>query len=241
MRPEPAGKSLLKRASFSKAIPRCPASRGVIPRPSAGGADAEKPPETGGFSRTSINRIPPRLEPFGASPAVIPARPAIAVVAMIRIIPVIPVAAAITVAIAIIAIFMVPPAFVAEMRENLEAALLAVVEGLVERVGGIGDTLQHRRRGRPPVSAFAQARHRIVRLLRIICIILLRIHPRIGAIDPHLGEIPHRGLDRRPQLLLIGRQLQARLHGGDPRVGKGRPVLGAHTLMVKPLTMLGIG
>jgi hypothetical protein len=50
MRPEPARKSLLKRASFSKAIRRCPASRRVIPRPSAASTEAEKPPESGGFS-----------------------------------------------------------------------------------------------------------------------------------------------------------------------------------------------
>jgi hypothetical protein len=160
---------------------------------------------------------------------------------MIPVAAAIAVAIAVAVAIAIIVGFMVPPAFVAEMGKDLEATLLAVIEGLVERISGIRDTLHHSRRGRHPVGAFAQARHRIIRLLRIARTIVLGIHPRIGAIDPHLGEIPHRGLDRRPQLLLIGRQLQARLHGGDPRVGKGRPVFGAHTLMVKPLLMLGIG
>jgi hypothetical protein len=50
MRPEKAGKSRLKRASFSKAHPRCPASRRVIPRPSAVKATTEKPLESGGFS-----------------------------------------------------------------------------------------------------------------------------------------------------------------------------------------------
>ena len=107
-----------------------------------------------------------RLEPLGAPATVIPARPAIAVVAMIPIIAMIPVTA-ITIPVAVT--FMVPPALVAKMREHLEATLLAVVEGLVERVGGIRDTLQHGRRGRHPVGAFAQARHRIIRLLRIAC------------------------------------------------------------------------
>ena len=58
------------------------------------------------------------------------------------------------------------------------------------------------------------------------------IHPRIGAIDPHLGEIPHRGLDRRPQLFLIGRQLQPGMHRRDPRIGQGRPVLRAHVCRI---------
>src|ERR1700678_991934 len=174
MRPEPARKSLLKRASFSKAIPRCPASRGVIPRLSAGGAETEKPPESGGFSHISINLIRGRLEPLGAPAAVIPARPAIAVVATI------PIAAAIPVTIAVAVGFMVPPALVAEMGEDLEAPLLAIVEGLVEWVGGVRDTLQHSRRGRHPVGTRAQPRDRIVRLLRILGgIILLRIHPAL--------------------------------------------------------------
>ena len=90
------------------------------------------------------------------------------------------------------------------------------------------------------VGAFAQARHRIVRLLRIV--IRLRIHPRIGAIDPQFGEIPHRGLDRRPQLFLVGVELQPGMDGGDPRVGKGGPVLRTHShvlhVLVKPRTVL---
>src|SRR6476646_5696890 len=99
--------------------------------------------------------------PLGTPAAAIPVRPAIAVVAMIPIIPMILVAAiTIPVAIAIIVGFMTPPAFVAEMREHLETTLLAVVEGLVERISGIRDTLQHSRRGHHPLGVFAQARHR---------------------------------------------------------------------------------
>ena len=103
-----------------------------------------------------------------------------------------------------------------------EPALLAVVEGLVERIGGIGDLLHRRRRGRHVVGALAQARHRIVRLLRILRIVRLRRHPRIGAIDPQLGEIPHRGLDRRPQLFLIGASASAR-HGRRRSARRQRP------------------
>ena len=39
-------------------------------------------------------------------------------------------------------------------------------------------------------------------------------------------EIPRRSLYRRPQLLLIGGQLQPGMNRRDPRVGEGRPVLG---------------
>src|SRR5450756_3216775 len=64
----------------------------------------------------------------------------------------------------------VAPVFAAEsafhVGEHREAPLLALVEGLVERVGRISDLLQRRRRGRHVVGAFAQACHRI-RLLGI--------------------------------------------------------------------------
>ena len=76
------------------------------------------------------------------------------------------------------------------------------------------------------------------------CVIRLGIHPCVGAIDPQLGEIPHRGLDRRPQLFLIGVQLQSGVHRGDPRIGHRRAVLGVHShvahVLVKPRTVLGI-
>ena len=78
------------------------------------------------FAQASIDRNSRRLEPLGAAPAtMIPARPAIAAVATI------PIA---TVAIPVAVGFLVPPALVAEMREDLEATLLAVVEGLVKRI-----------------------------------------------------------------------------------------------------------
>jgi hypothetical protein len=52
--------------------------------------------------------------------------------------------------------------------QNGEAALLALVEGLVERVGGIRDPLHRRRRGGHGLGAVAQPRHRIaILLLRI--------------------------------------------------------------------------
>src|ERR1700675_4210408 len=111
----------------------------------------------------------------------------------------IPVAAAVPIAAhhAMLEAAMMPttaePAF--HMGQDGKPALLAVVERLVERVGRIGDLLQRGRRGRHVVGAFAQARDRIVGLLLIL--VRLCVYRRIGAIDPHLGEIPPRGLHRK--------------------------------------------
>jgi hypothetical protein len=118
----------------------------------------------------------------------------------------------------------------------------SLVEGLVERVGCVSDLLQRRRRGGHGIGPLAQACHRIVWLLPVLCITgLVRIHPRIGAVDPHLGKIPHRGFDRRPQLFLIGRELDTGMDRGNPCVGKGRPVFRAHShMVVRPRTVLGI-
>jgi len=64
---------------------------------------------------------------------------------------------------------------------------------------------------------------------------------RVGAIDPELGELPDRGLDRRPQLFLVRRQFEAGMDRRNPRVGIGRPVLGADPRKaVAPMTVLGI-
>src|SRR6476646_2985257 len=84
----------------------------------------------------------------------------------------------------------VPPTSAAEaashMGQDGEAALLAVVQGLVERVGRVRDPLHRRCGGRHVVGPFAQARHHIIRLLLVLRTIALRVHPRIGAIDPQL-------------------------------------------------------
>src|SRR4029079_3785648 len=62
-----------------------------------------------------------------------------------------------------------PPALAAKpvvhMGQHGKAALLAVVQRLVERVGRIGDLLHGGRRSRHVVGALAQARHRIDRPL----------------------------------------------------------------------------
>src|SRR5580692_4283191 len=108
MRPEPARKSLLKRASFSKAIPRCPEADRLFPgrRRRARKPKSRRNPAAFLNFRSIEFRRP--LEPFGASAAMIPARPAVAV-------------ATIAMAIAAAVGFMVPPALVAELREDREA------------------------------------------------------------------------------------------------------------------------
>src|SRR3984893_2039060 len=141
------------------------------------GKDEKKPPESGGSSTFPGDRRAARSEPLRAFPVtMVPARAAVTIVA------------AITVAKAV-----VPPALAvpAHMRQDGKATFLAFIEGLVERVSRVSDLLQRCRRGRHSVGAFAQARHRILRLL-LIRIIPRRVHPRIGAIDPHFREIPHR-------------------------------------------------
>src|ERR1700730_5068001 len=164
----------------------------------------KKPPESGGFCCVSIDRRLWPLEPFRA--AAVPARPTVAIVT-------IPLKAAIAAAVAVTAIHValvspMSPAVSAEpalhVGQDGEAAFLAVVEGLVERIRRVRDTLHRRRRARHGLGTVAQARHRIVRFLGILGIIALRIHPRVGAIDPQFCEIPHRGLDRRPQFFLVG-------------------------------------
>src|ERR1700694_3273412 len=114
-----------------------------------------------------------RLEPLRVTSAtVIPARSAIPIVAVIAV-----------AAIRAMLESMVLPAsaeLASHMGQDGKAAFLAVVEGLVERVGRVSDTLHRRRRGCHGVGAFAQARHRIVGVLRILLIIRLSLYPRIG-------------------------------------------------------------
>src|SRR5699024_11960164 len=54
-----------------------------------------------------------------------------------------------------------------------------------------------------PYTTLFRSRHGIDVLVRRV---IGRLHPRIGAVEAQLHEIAHRALDRRPQLLLVGRQ-----------------------------------
>src|SRR5882724_2651051 len=171
MRPE-GSESLRKRASFSKATLRCPASRRGIPRPCQRKAKTQKPPESGGFSEGfDGSKVRGGLKPLRtASAAMVPARPTIPIVTTI------PIVIAVATIHATLEATVTPSATAAEpafyTRQDGKTTFLPVVEGLVERIGRVRDTLHRCRRGNHAVGALAQARHRIAQLLRIL---LLRI------------------------------------------------------------------
>src|SRR5581483_678711 len=75
----------------------------------------------------------------------------------------------------------------AVVGQQREPPLLALVERLVERVGRIRDLLQRGGRRRHVVGALAQPRDRVFRLL-LTALVVLRLHPRIGAIDAQFRE-----------------------------------------------------
>ncbi len=94
----------------------------------------KKPPESGGFPLARERATLEGLQPLGAAPPV-----SIAAWAAIPIIATIPVAAIIALITTLAPAAATKTAF--HVGEDRKAALLAVVEGLVERVGGIGDLL----------------------------------------------------------------------------------------------------
>src|SRR6185437_1414264 len=160
MRPDLGPEKPCKRASFSKATPRCPANRNEFSRSLASPRNGKKPPNFSGFRR---HRDRPAESKLLEPPAAAPIRAAVAVIA----IPVEPVAAVVAIGAAIHAhtawahSTMVAPALAAaepaHVGQQSEAALLAVIERLVEQVGGIGDLLHGRSRGCHVVRALAQA------------------------------------------------------------------------------------
>src|SRR5258708_29561296 len=151
-------------------------------------------------------------EPFGAAPG----RSTVPVIAISAV-------AAVAVKVAVHAHFalapVMAPAFPApepvHTGQNGEPALLAVIERLVERVGSFRDLLHGPSRRGHILGPVTQPRHRIIRLL-LAGIVPRRVHPRVGAIDSELGELPDRGLDRRPQLFLVGGQFEAGMDRRDP-------------------------
>src|SRR5215469_7561920 len=144
MRPKPAPKGGPRKSrSFSKATCPCPAREGQF-SPLIGFNPNEK---AAGFQRLLLQRGERPSEPIrtAAVAVVIPAM--VAIHAALDPAP--------------------PPALVLEplvpAGQQGEAPLLAVIERLVERVGGIGDLLHRGCHRRHVVSAFAQARNGIIR------------------------------------------------------------------------------
>src|SRR5215208_1321667 len=161
MRPELGPESPRKRASFSKATRGCPASRAKFSRAFADRANGEKPLDFSGFCRCSgWARRSGASEAFGTAlgPPTVP-------VIAISAVAVVPVSVALPAHFALV----VPPASPAaepavHTGQHGKPALLAVIEGLVERVGGFRDLLHGRRRGGHRLGPVAQPRHRILRL-----------------------------------------------------------------------------
>src|SRR5881227_2698660 len=166
MRPDAGPESLRKRASFSKAPPRCPASRGVFPQPWIGGKNEKAAGNPAAFPELEFGRYPP-LKPLRTAPAV-----GITSGTGVPIVTTIPVAAHHAVVEAVVPPASAKPA--SHMGQDGKPALLALIQRLVQRVRRICDLLQGRRRGGHVVRAFSHPRYRVIRpLLR------LRVHPRI--------------------------------------------------------------
>src|SRR5689334_14585945 len=130
--------------------------------------------------------------------------------------------AAISVATGAAAEAVVPhhPAAVArphEAGEHGEAALLRVVEALVERRCGIGEPLERAAAGGhgggTPLQALDRARRRLL------------VARRGQALDPHLRHLAQRLLERRPALFLIRIELETGVQRRDARIGKRGEIL----------------
>src|SRR5437764_9590356 len=119
MRPSLWARKAFEGRSFSKAPPQCPASRGIFPAPRRIAQFIEKPPESGGFQRPRRG-LATWSEPLGAAP----------------------VATIVPVVVAVHPAVVAPPAALtvktAMMGQDGKPPLLAVIERLVERIGGIG-------------------------------------------------------------------------------------------------------
>src|ERR1700691_4699538 len=117
------------------------------------------------------------------------------------------------------------------VEKDGEAALLAVVETVVERLGGGREFLQvggagaQLLRGASEAIDGVDAGGRVVARLGVAA--LTSLPPGGEARRPLLGEVAHRQFERRPVFLLVGVQLEAGLERGDARVEEGGAVLGA--------------
>ena len=226
MRPEPVRKVPRKTASFSKANPPMSSKAGRVFPAFAGPPEREKPPESGGFlAFAGISRGAVRAA--RGRPA---ARSAVALGPRSR---------------------SKPrsrrrrrrgPSSRSKPRWRQprspkrrsirvrigEAALLAVVEGLVERIGGIGDLLHRRGGGR---HASARSRRRATGSAGFW---RSRLSSRIAFIRALARSIRSLANSRTAvstgghSFSWSGVELQPGMDGRDPRVGEGRPVLGAH-------------
>src|ERR1041385_4180442 len=151
MRPEPVRKSLSGRRRLAKRPPGVQQRGCAFPLPMPCPTHAKKPPECGGFFASMTGPCRRELQPLGAAApfaAAIAFRTTVAVKAAVA-------------AVKTAAKSAMMPAAAAEAAfhagQDRKPALLAVVKGLVERIGSVGDLLQRGCRGAHRVGAGARA------------------------------------------------------------------------------------
>jgi hypothetical protein len=101
-------------------------------------------------------------------------------------------------------------------RQNVEPALLTVVQTFVERLFRIGQALECSPGIAQGVGLPAEALDRIARGLLI--------RPRRSAIVPRFGKLPQSRLEGRPIIRLFRREPQARFQRGEARIREGSKV-----------------
>src|SRR5262245_43597663 len=109
--------------------------------------------------------------------------------------------------------------------ENREAALLTVVEALVQGVGGVGQFLQRRTGIGHGCGALTQALDRIVAGRRVA--------HRAHTVEPQLAVVARCLLEGRPVLLLVRRQGEPGLERSEPRLAERAQVV-AVELLARP-------
>jgi hypothetical protein len=110
------------------------------------------------------------------------------------------------------------------VRKPDKTTLLLVIEALIERRSRIGDLLQRRA---PLRQILGNAREAVEWRCRRLLVAGLPL----DALEAQLHHVAECLLERRPVLSLIGRQFEAGLECGDPRVSKCGDVCGARSMM----------
>src|SRR5208337_3961172 len=107
-----------------------------------------------------------------------------------------------------------------------EAALLSVVEGVVQRLCGRNQLLEICGSLGHPLRPHLQPFDKVAMLVLTFAL----FSPGGKALGALLGLFANSGLQRRPILFLVRRELEPRLQSRDPRIQEGGPVLGGHAM-----------
>ncbi len=105
-------------------------------------------------------------------------------------------------------------------REDHGAPLLVLVEAGIERLRRVGELAQGLAAGGRGIRHRPQGAGGVVGEPGPVA-------HRLAPLLAQLGHVADRGFHRRPQLLLVGVELQAGMQGGDAGIREGGPVLGA--------------